>query len=113
MLKCERTTLPPLAPGDYERALSGVIHDYSEVLYHVLMDSGHWYPSWGQQHMAILVDCATRRVFPPLEVLARIIGWVCFTLDWHAKYRELTDQERAIRDAAWRISDALHGPRYH
>ena len=57
-----------------------------------------------------LCDSLEQRRLPDLHVLNRVVGWV---LNEMQHRRKLTDAERDIYAAAWRLSDSLHGPRNH
>lgn len=106
-----RLRLPELSPAEYERRLAGFANDYCDVVYHVLSATGSQYPPWSERHMAALVESVQRRQLPSLHVLNMIVSWVLFELRWRATHRQLTPDEIHIHEAAWRLSDCLHGPR--
>ena len=113
-LKCERIHLPPLPPHVFAARLDGFVADYADVARHVLVDRGEWYPPWSNPNNGRRSSaCTARRELPPLDIVATVLSWVLFSLNWHERYRRLTDTECALRDAAWRLSDSLHGPRGH
>jgi len=45
-----------------------------------------------------------------MHALGDAVGWVCHTL---TNVAALSPDEIRIRDAAWRLSDAIHGMRVH
>jgi hypothetical protein len=109
-LKCERPhRLPPLASTEVERRSTGFIEDCCAVWFHVFRDPANYPPN--VPAMEVLFQCITERRFPPLDVLNRVVSYVLFFLPWTAESRPLTTEEEEVLAAAWRISDALHGPR--
>ena len=102
--------LEHLDPASRAAAIAGFTDDLVTVCAHVVRNKRD-YPD--THTMAALVAAMERRECPALPVLTTVVAWVCFTMRWNGKSRELTDDEIAIRDAAWRISDAIHGPRHH
>jgi hypothetical protein len=112
MLNCERPhRFPPLPADEFERRLDGFILDYLTVIRHVLRSDDYY----TTPTMMALCDSIPRHELPDLHVLAKVVGWVLFTMSWNEKHRRqsLTDEEKEIHAAAWRISDCLHGPRNH
>jgi hypothetical protein len=109
MLPCEYTVAPPLSPAERDRAADGLIADVLIVEAHVISD-----PAYPNTHsMTALVESITRRAFPDLHVLNKVVGWTLFEMKWREKYRPLTPTETDIHAAADRLSTAMHGPLNH
>ena len=106
-------TLADLTPEDLDSAIRHAVDDLCDVARHVLEHPAD-FPALGNPTMAALIDSLRRREVPePQPVLANVVAWVLFMLRWHARHRRLTEAERAVEAAAWRLSDAIHGPRHH
>jgi hypothetical protein len=108
VLPCERINMPPLPPAERERALNGLLDDLVTVFAHVLSEPTLYPATTSVQELG---QSVIRREFPDLHLLNCIVGFVLNQMKWTARSRHLTAEEHHINDAAWRISDALHGPR--
>jgi len=98
-------TLRRLPPAVIEAAVDGVLADALPVFEHVLADSA--YP-WNWR-LAVLADCLRQPVFPPLDVVERIVSWAVFELTWRASFRRLSPRERRVLASARRLWDAREG----
>jgi hypothetical protein len=113
MLNCERPhRYPPLPADEFERRLDGFMSDYIAVARHVLRHPNDYAAT---PAIMALCDAIERRTLPDLHTLNRVVGYVLFLMSWNEKHRRepLTDAERDIWAAGWRLSDCLHGPRNH
>jgi hypothetical protein len=112
MLPCELPNdLPPLDPAEFDRRLNGFIADVLAVARHVISEPEYHRPR--TKSIDALAESLMRPEFPDLNVLNRIVGYVLWRMQWDAEHRRepLTPAERDIWAAAWRLSDAMWGPR--
>jgi hypothetical protein len=127
-------TFYDLPEADRHAAIDGYIADVILVAGHVLGNGGDghrdyypvdrkhgrpWKHPWDHTNsptIKALLASLQRREFPPLDVLEKMIAWVCFMTSlregtlprFGQAYRPLSAHEILVRDAAWRISDAIH-----
>jgi hypothetical protein len=114
MFKCEQPLTPhmraawdSLTPAERAAAVDALIADFITVARHVIGDPE--YPL--TRSLAALMASAEAREWPDLYVLNRVVGGVLFTLRWKQQHHPLTPAESRVMEAAWRLSDSLHGPR--
>jgi hypothetical protein len=58
-----------------------------------------------------LVESVERGELPSIDVFNQLCGWTIFMTEYNRKRRPLRPDELAALDAAWRLSDAIHGCR--
>src|SRR5260221_13299670 len=105
--RCERTAPVSLSAAERQRRLAGIVEDYLTIARFVLGNG-----AIAATHTKVaLHDYAKSYTFPDLETLNTVVGWTINELQWTAKVRPLTPHEHLISEAAWRLSDALHGQR--
>jgi hypothetical protein len=105
-------TLHDLAPSARDAAITGFVADVLSLAEHVLREDAD-YPA-DTRIMDALVASLEQRCLPPVQpVLATVVAWVLFITEWNHRFRVLTEEELRIRAVAWRLSDAIYGPRHH
>jgi hypothetical protein len=91
------TEIPPL------EVFEGFVADYVAVLHHV-MPNRDYFPTNHRVRTALLHSLDTLTIDLPALTIA--VAWVCHTLTG-----SLSPDEIRVRDASWRLSDAIHGMR--
>lgn len=99
------TTLRDLDPFTRERAINYFLADYIPVVAHAVRDDHCEYHLPTPVREALEDSIVDARVLD-LDVLRNVVGNVCYTLK--EERHTLTPDEIAIRESAWRLSDALN-----
>ena len=105
MLPCECQPHTPLSRDEFARLLPLVLDDYVPVMRFAVRT----FPPTST--MLQFYESVRTYDFPPLAILNTVVGFVLNEFYWLAKRRPLTTDEQHIHAAAWRLSDAMHGPR--
>jgi hypothetical protein len=100
-------TLADLTPAQLDEAIVAFTSDYVPVVKHVLRET-RVYPPELPATKRLRATWERREIAEPHPTLAKVLGWVLFMMQHWEKYRRLTAEERAIRAAARRLSDALY-----
>lgn len=108
MLPCERPH-PPLSRAEFERLLPYFLADYVLVMRHLVNSPHYYFPDL--QPMQALYAAALAYEMPKPQLLNHVVGYVLNQMQWTERSRPLTEPEREIYAAAWRLSDSMHGPR--
>jgi hypothetical protein len=102
-------TLDHLNAADRDAAITGFVNDYVTIVAYAL----ETFDPTRLRKMAVFCDHVVATDFPPLPILARVVGWTLFEMQWKTKtlHEQLTAEETEVHEAAWRISDAILGSR--
>jgi hypothetical protein len=106
--------MTPLSPTDRARAAEAFATDVQRVLRHVVADANSdIYCTNVAATLEIVQDAGGLTSDADIDPVAlkRVVSWVLAEMRWRESRGELTADERAIHESAWRLSDLLHGTR--
>jgi hypothetical protein len=91
------------------RAINAFLDDLLCVEHHVL-DNPRAYAGAPPATLAIIIASIAQHDLPPIDALADLIAWVCDRMSGPS-LQPRSPSDLAAGEAAWRLSDALHGKR--